>query len=146
MSTPYFCCPQCLHNSVIPDEILEKFRNKEGSFIELMSCDNCGSTPEKRKARSQARMERLAERFKNTPRPETIAERYERWWVGNLCRLVGSGAPFRRVVSLNIYGPPSLFNAVVELVYEDKTIEAVTCGVNAYRPRKKDVEILKEDG
>jgi len=111
--------------------------------MELMSCDHCGSTPEKRKAEAEIRWKRMQERLKNTPRPETIAERYERWWVGNLCRLVGGGAPFRRVVSLNIYGPPSLFNAVVELVYEGGITETVDCGVNAYRPRKKDVEILK---
>jgi len=70
-----------------------------------------------------------------------IEEAYRRWWVGKKCRRLFSQNEFRLVKDIVLYGPPSLFNCVVELVYEDGTVETVSMGSNAHRPTKQDVEV-----
>ena len=70
-------------------------------------------------------------------------EKYERWWLGKRCRLYLSQRPFKKVIKVELVGPPSFVYGSVWLHYEDGTNENVYCG-NAFKPRKKDVEVSKE--
>lgn len=72
-----------------------------------------------------------------------VIPNYRGWWVGKLCRLAGSSKPFKRVIDIDLYGPPSFVYGTVVLCYEDGTDEHVSCG-NAFKPRKKDVEVKEE--
>ena len=145
MSVPYWCCSDCLRNTPIPDEVLESFRRNEGSFNDLMTCEHCGSTPEKRKEESEATWNKRKERLKSHKRKETPSERYRRWWVGKLCRPMKSSSDFKRVKDVDFFGPPSEFCGSAVLVYEDGTEETVVpTNPNAYKPRKMDVEIKEE--
>lgn len=72
---------------------------------------------------------------------EKIREAYRRWWIGKKCRPRNSRGEFKLVKDLIIHGSGSLMVCVVTLVYEDGTTELANMGVNAYRPRKSDVEV-----
>jgi len=73
-----------------------------------------------------------------------IRERYERWWLGKYCRQSYSqNDPFKKVVKINMYGPPSFVYGTVEFVFEDGTTMIIYHG-NAFRPRKSDVAVKGE--
>ena len=72
---------------------------------------------------------------------EKIKADYRKWWVGKRCRPRNSVGPFRLVTDLIIHGSGSLMVCVVTLVYDDGEKELASMGVDAYRPRKSDVEI-----
>ena len=80
MSVPYWHHSRCGQNTEIPKEIIERVRNKDGSFNDLMTCGHCGSTPEKRKARSDALLEGMKSRAMERARlrPER-ADKAELW-------------------------------------------------------------------
>ena len=77
---------------------------------------------------------------------EKIRQTYRQWWVGKRCRPRNSVGPFRLVKDLIVHGSGSLMVCVVVLVYEDGTKEHTGLGVDAYRPRKSDVEVESEQG
>ena len=64
---------------------------------------------------------------------------YKQWWVGQRARPANYKCPFRRVVDVRWYGPPSGVYGTAELVYEDGAAQVVS--TPAHRPRKCDVEI-----
>lgn len=68
---------------------------------------------------------------------------YERWWLGKLCRPALSSAPFKRVVKVEVAGPPSFVYGGATLHYEDGRYDHVYQH-DAFRPRKKDVEVQAE--
>ena len=76
---------------------------------------------------------------------EQIRATYRRWWVGKKCRPRNSLGQFKLVKDLIIYGSGSLMVCVVKLIYEDDTQELTGMGVDAYRPRKSDVEVEETD-
>lgn len=65
-------------------------------------------------------------------------ERYKRWWLGKMCR-VCQEKPFKKVVDVKWYGPPSGFYGDIGLVFEDQTETIVPH--NKFKPRKSDVEV-----
>lgn len=77
---------------------------------------------------------------------ESAYSRYTRWWLGKKVRLALSDGPFRKVTDVILSGPPSFVYGDVKLVYEDGTSEWVRYPDRKFRPRKKDVEVLEEDG
>lgn len=72
-----------------------------------------------------------------------VRERYERWWLGKYCKPVSLIMPFKKVVKINMYGPPSFVYGVAELVFDDGTSRMINHG-NAFKPRKKDVLVKPE--
>lgn len=74
-----------------------------------------------------------------------ILESYKRWWLGKYCRLVGSHGEFKYVMDVKFTGPPSGVYGSAELVYHDRSKQIIPCG-NAFKPRKKDVEVWPGDG
>jgi hypothetical protein len=70
-------------------------------------------------------------------------EKYESWWKGKLCRPAGTRKHFKRVKCVVVIGPPSFVHGDAWLVYEDDTEDAVRQG-DAFRPRKKDIEVKEE--
>lgn len=72
-----------------------------------------------------------------------MQSKYERWWLGKYCRLRFSMGPFRKVIKIKLFGPPSFVYGTVELTFEDGEIVNV-CTVHSFRPRKYDVEV-KDD-
>lgn len=86
----------------------------------------------------------------------TWQARYEKWWLGKMCRLTANGlcdgARFRKVVEVRLVGPPSFVYGCAWLVYEDGTEDSIIGMVDrgegyyrryesAFRPRKCDVEV-----
>jgi hypothetical protein len=69
--------------------------------------------------------------------------KYKEWWLGKLVRPIGSDSEFRRVVDIALYGPPSFFYGSVVLHFEDGSEHLIHPG-NAFKPRKKDIEIKVE--
>jgi len=65
---------------------------------------------------------------------------YHGWWVGKMCR-TRPGNNFKKVLRVELVGRPSFGYGFVILHYIDGTSENVPHG-NAFRPRKKDVEVL----
>lgn len=79
---------------------------------------------------------------------ESAYSRYSRWWLGKRVRNadMGSERPFKKVVRIELIGPPSFVYGDVELHYEDGTSEYVRpTSRNAFKPRKKDVEVHPDD-
>ena len=70
----------------------------------------------------------------NTPQA-----RYNRWWLGQFCRLRGDTGRFKRVAEVKLHGGKSFVYGVVELVFDDKTSRNVY--TPSYTPRKEDVEV-----
>lgn len=69
-------------------------------------------------------------------------ERYERWWLGKYCRPVAySSEPFKKVIKISLFGPPSFVYGNITFHYEDGTEHIVAGADDAYRPRRCDVEI-----
>ena len=68
-------------------------------------------------------------------------ERYERWWLRKYCRPAHSRKPFRKVVKIEMVGPPSFVYGQITFRYEDGSYDIIAGGGDAYRPRKCDVEI-----
>lgn len=66
-------------------------------------------------------------------------QRYNEWWVGKRCRTAHGLGPFRKVVAVNVYGPPSYVYGTAELVFAGGRTQTITSP--AYRPRKCDVEV-----
>ena len=66
---------------------------------------------------------------------------YQRWWKGKEVRPVGSDRPFKRVADVRWCGSPSGVYGAVWLTFEDGTEESAPQGVNAFRPRKRDMEV-----
>ncbi len=73
-----------------------------------------------------------------SPVRRDVQKRYDRWWLGKLCRLRGSGE-FKRVVKVELIGPPSFVYGTAVLHFEDGTDGMVPCP--GFRPRKMDVEV-----
>ena len=74
-----------------------------------------------------------------------IENKYRKWWIGKYCRLTGQiHKEFKKVIDLVFYSPPSGFCGSVELIYEDGSIDNISQG-NAFRPRKRDVEIKENN-
>ena len=92
------------------------------------------------------------EREYGLPGIERARERYERWWLGKKVLLRGMdpedpppGWP-KRVVKVEMVGPPSFVYGDVWLHFEDGTNEPVRYPPEGvFRPRKKDVIVVKED-
>lgn len=75
---------------------------------------------------------------------ETVQERYKRWWEGKYCRLANRcpDDEFKYVQRVVFYGPPSGVYGTVVLEYLDGTENyVVPIYLNAFKPRKMDVEI-----
>lgn len=72
-----------------------------------------------------------------------IRDRYCKWWVGKKCRPVGYMGEFKRVKDVIFHSSFSGVYGSGELVFEDGTKSMIFCR-EAYKPRKKDVEILEE--
>ncbi len=69
---------------------------------------------------------------------------YERWWLGKYCRPANmTNHPFKKVVSVELVGPPSFFCGDVWLHFEDGTRNSVYC-CGKFKPRKQDVEVRTE--
>lgn len=74
-----------------------------------------------------------------------IEDRYRTWWLGKLVRRAGSDSEFKRVIGLEFIAPPSGFVGVVELKFSDDSKRLIApLKTNAYRPRKKDLEVKEE--
>lgn len=69
-------------------------------------------------------------------------QRYQRWWLGKMCR-IGHYGEFRKVTEVELVGPPSFVYGDVWLHFDDGDSQAVYHG-DAFKPRKKDVEVLKD--
>lgn len=67
-------------------------------------------------------------------------EVYERWWLGKKCRL--PNGEVKKISEIELVGPPSFVYGTVFLHFSDGTDRHVSCE-GAYRPRKKDVEIVE---
>lgn len=70
--------------------------------------------------------------------------KYERWWLFKKCRRMYSGDKFRLVTNIKAYGPPSGFNVVLEVTFEDGRTITVGPGVKGFRPRKDAMEVEQE--
>jgi len=68
-------------------------------------------------------------------------QRYERWWLGRYCRPVWSNQSFKKVVKIDMVGPPSFVSGQITFHYEDGSCDIVYGIGNAYKPRKIDVEV-----
>ncbi len=67
--------------------------------------------------------------------------KYERWWLFKRCRRAFSTGYFRLVTSIRVIGPPSGFNAIVELTYASGATDLIGPGVYGYKPNKTAVEV-----
>ena len=75
---------------------------------------------------------------------ETVQERYKRWWQGKYCRLAfrDPDGKFKYVQTARFIGPPSGVYGTVVLEYLDGTENyVVPIDLNAFKPRKSDVEV-----
>ena len=72
-------------------------------------------------------------------------ERYERWWLGKYCRPAYGwpNHPFKKVIKIDLIGPPSFVCGQLTFHYEDGTEDIVAGMGNAYKPRRCDVEIAQ---
>ena len=68
--------------------------------------------------------------------------RYEKWWLGKHCRL-WQGQPFRRVVHIELIGPPSFFYGDVWLTFEDG--ERLAVQTDAQKAMWKPEKILRPE-
>jgi hypothetical protein len=68
--------------------------------------------------------------------------KYERWWLGKYCR-VWSGDYYKKVVKIELCGPPSFVYGDVQLTFEDGRVVPVP-HEEAFKPRKSDVEVQEE--
>jgi len=73
---------------------------------------------------------------------EEQREIYRKWWVGKMCRPANTEGPFKKVVDVNVVGPPSFVCGSASLVYEDGSKNLII--TPAYRPRKRDVEVMED--
>ena len=73
-----------------------------------------------------------------------IRDRYCKWWVGKKCRPAGYMGEFKRVKDVIFISSFSGVYGSGLLVYEDGTEGVIMCG-EAYKPRKKDVEVMDEN-
>jgi len=77
-------------------------------------------------------------------RGNKIRKTYRKWWLGKKVR-TSSTREFKRVVDLEFISPPSFVYGIVIFHYEDGSEESFGGhGINAFRPRKRDVEVLEE--
>ena len=65
--------------------------------------------------------------------------KYCQWWKG---KLVLSDSGIKRVSDIKLYGPLSFVYGSAEFIFEDGTTQTIR--TDAYKPRKSDVEIVKE--
>ena len=73
-------------------------------------------------------------------RRQDILSIYRRWWLGKRVRAaIDPTAPFRLVVGVKWFGPPSGVYGTVELTFDGGEKRMVQ--TTAYRPRKKDIEV-----
>jgi len=70
-------------------------------------------------------------------------KRYEKWWLGKMVRQAGTNGKFRRVTKVVLHGPPSFVYGIVTLHFKGGGYENVT-QVNAFRPRKRHIEVKDE--
>jgi len=70
-------------------------------------------------------------------------KRYEGWWLGRYCRPAWCNVaqPFKKVVKIELLGPPSFVSGQLVFHYEDGTEETIAGMGNAYKPRRCDVEV-----
>lgn len=68
--------------------------------------------------------------------------KYERWWLNKKCRRLFSTGIFQLVIKLKVIGPPSGFNAIVEITFEGgKTILVGPPPAGGYKPNKTAMEL-----
>lgn len=67
--------------------------------------------------------------------------RYEKWWLGKRCRRRWTDDPFRKVVAIRLYGPNAFVTGVVDVEFEDGTVEHAPMGVNDWKPPKSAMEV-----
>lgn len=70
---------------------------------------------------------------------EDIEDKYREWWEG---KYTEDGKFIKRV---DFQGPPSGITGIVTLTFDDGTESIVRQGVNAYRPRKRDLKVFDEN-
>jgi hypothetical protein len=71
--------------------------------------------------------------------------KYERWWLNKKCRRALSRKPFRLVTGVRVIGPPSGFNAIVDLTYDDGETELIGPPARGgFKPNKTAVEVEPE--
>lgn len=73
---------------------------------------------------------------------ETPRDRYERWWLGKLCR-ASSLEPYRKVKRIELVGPPSFVYGDVWLEFDDG--EKVCVPHHGMKPTKADVDVCEEE-
>jgi len=75
--------------------------------------------------------------------------RYKRWWLGRLVRpeWANEDAPGwpRRVSRIEVYGPESFVSGYAELHFEGGGRLLLPLGGHAFRPRKSDLIVVKEE-
>ena len=71
-------------------------------------------------------------------------DRYRKWWVGKKCRPVGEIGEFKRVKDVIFHSSFSGVYGTGELVYEDETKGMIWSSPYAFKPRKRDVEVMDE--
>jgi hypothetical protein len=69
-----------------------------------------------------------------------ITATYKKWWLNKTIEYNGTS---KTVKDLIFHAPPSGYNGVVEFIFTDNTTGICPMGINAYRPRKQDVKIIK---
>jgi hypothetical protein len=74
---------------------------------------------------------------------EKAQKRYDSWWLGKICLAPNTGV-FKKVVRVELHGPPSFVVGVVKLHFEDGTCEFVRTHPNAYKPKKTDVQVKEK--
>lgn len=68
--------------------------------------------------------------------------KYERWWLFKKCRRQFSREAFRTVKKIKVHGPPSGFNAIVELFYDNGDRDLIgPPAKGGYKPNKSAVEV-----
>jgi len=71
---------------------------------------------------------------------DTWKEKYEKWWLYKYCRAAGSTGEFKRVIKIEVFGPPSFVYGTAELTFEDGTTMHPGTPYT-FKPRKMDVEV-----
>ena len=73
-------------------------------------------------------------------------KKYESWWLGKYCRPIArKDAGFKKVVKIELLGPPSFVYGQCLVKFEDGSEIWLPNEFGAYRPRKKDMDVLDSD-
>ena len=72
-------------------------------------------------------------------------ETYCKWWLGKKVRLPhAKEGDEKRVVDIEVFGPPSFVYGIATLHFRDKTWINLPYDPDAFRPRKKDLIVIQE--